>query len=137
MASDPSVLDHVLDQLVGLDGISHRRLFGEYALYHRGKVVAFLCDNRLYMKPTAAGRACLEGVTEGCPYPGARPHFLVDDLLDDRERLVALLLATSAELPLPKPKAARSVKAAKPAVLPDTPHPPARKARALRARQGR
>lgn len=111
MASDPHVLDHVLDQLGSLAGITHRRMFGEYALYHQGKVVAFLCDNQLFMKPTVAGRACLGQVTEGFPYPGAKPHFLVDDLLDDRERLVALLLATSAELPLPKPKAAKVAKA--------------------------
>ena len=105
MASDAHFLDHVLDQLGGVSGITHRRMFGEYALYHHGKVVAFICDNRLFLKPTAAGRARIGTVSEGFPYPGAKAHFVVDDLLDDRERLVAALLATSAELPAPKPKA--------------------------------
>ncbi len=104
MASDVHFLDHVLDQLGGVSGITHRRMFGEYALYHHGKVVAFICDNRLFLKPTAAGRARIGTVSEGFPYPGAKAHFVVDDLLDDRERLVAALLATSAELPEPKPK---------------------------------
>jgi TfoX/Sxy family transcriptional regulator of competence genes len=104
MASDPSQLDHVLDLLAPLPGLTQRRMFGEYALYHFGKVVAFLCDNRLYLKPTEAGRAAIGAVTEGFPYPGAKPHFLVDELLDDRERLIAAWLATSAALPEPKPK---------------------------------
>ena len=121
MASDPQFLEHVLDQLTPLPGITWRRMFGEYALYHHGKVVAFICDNRLYLKPTEAGRASIGAVTEGFPYPGAKPHFRVDELLDDRERLIAAWLATSAALPEPKPKAAKTVakKVAKTVARPD------------------
>lgn len=121
MASDPGQLAFVLDLLAPLPGITQRRMFGEYALYHFGKVVAFLCDNRLYLKPTEAGRARIGAVTEGFPYPGAKPHFLVDELLDDRERLIAAWLATSAALPEPKPKAAKTVtkKVAKTVARPD------------------
>jgi TfoX/Sxy family transcriptional regulator of competence genes len=112
MASDPSQLEHVLDQLAPLPGLTHRRMFGEYAIYQFGKVVAFLCDNRLYLKPTEAGRAAIGAVTEGFPYPGAKPHFLVDALLDERERLIAAWRATSEALPLPKPKPVKAAKAA-------------------------
>ena len=57
MATDVDFLQFVLDQLAGTPGITHRRMFGEYALYQHGKVVAFLCDNQCFLKPTEAGRA--------------------------------------------------------------------------------
>ena len=46
------------------------------------------------------------------PYPGARPHFLVADGLDDREALAQLIRATSAALPEPKPKKPRTARPA-------------------------
>ena len=76
MCSDAHLLDHVLDQLGGLSGITHRRMFGEYALYHHGKVVAFICDNRLFLKPSAAGRASAwasHAVASSASCPVARP----------------------------------------------------------------
>ncbi|MBS0321318.1 MAG: TfoX domain-containing protein, partial [Proteobacteria bacterium] len=57
------------------------------------------------LKPTAEGRAALGDVTEGFPYPGAKPHFHIDDVLDDRERLRRAFVVTAQALPLPKVKA--------------------------------
>ncbi|MCK7502621.1 MAG: TfoX/Sxy family protein [Comamonadaceae bacterium] len=34
-------------------------MFGEYAIYLDGKVVALVCDNQFFVKPTDAGRALL------------------------------------------------------------------------------
>jgi TfoX/Sxy family transcriptional regulator of competence genes len=31
-------------------------MFGEYAIYCNEKVVALVCDNQVFVKPTAAGR---------------------------------------------------------------------------------
>lgn len=87
-----------------MDEISHRKMFGEYAVYVRGKVVAPVCDNRLFVKPTDAGRALLGTPTEGAPYPGAKPHFVLDEHLDERALLSAVVKATEAALPAPKPK---------------------------------
>jgi hypothetical protein len=36
------------------------------------------------------------------PYPGAKPHFLIEDL-DNSDYLAALVRATCSELPAPKP----------------------------------
>jgi len=81
-------------------------MFGEYALYLGEKVVAFACDNQLYLKPTDAGRALLRHVSEAPPYPGAKMHFRLDDEIDDRALFKRLLQATASALPLPKPKRA-------------------------------
>ena len=57
------------------------------------------------------GRAALLGtVAEHPPFPGAKPHFRIDEVIDDGERLQQLLLTTAAALPTPKPKRAAKVK---------------------------
>jgi len=110
MASDQDFVDYVCDQMGRAGPISQRKMFGEYALYLDGKVVALVCDNQLFVKPTAGGRAFIGKVTEGLPYPGAKPQFLVTEQLDDRDWISRLIRITHAELPLPKPKKPRRPK---------------------------
>ncbi len=45
------------------------------------------------------------------PYPGAKGHFLLRDVLDDPDRLKEAVLVTAKALPDPKPRVATSVKA--------------------------
>lgn len=104
MASDQTFVDYICEQ-AGLPGeLRYRKMFGEYALYLDGKVVALVCDNLLFVKPTPQGRAILGVTAELPPYPGAKPHFQLGDEIDDRERLRHLFRATAAALPVPKPK---------------------------------
>ncbi len=104
MASDITFVEYVCDQIRGAGGISHRAMFGEFAVYRDGKVIGLVCDNQFFVKPTQAGRALLGMPVEAPPYPGARPHFLVSDQLDDRDLMTGLIRATAAELPTPKPR---------------------------------
>lgn len=106
MASTAGFVTYVCDQLHGAGAISSRKMFGEYALYLDGKVFALVCDDQLYVKPTPAGRLLMGEPCMAPPYPGARPHYMVDELLDDAERLCALARTTAEALPLPKPKKA-------------------------------
>ena len=114
MATDASFVEYVRTQSGFADRLSWKKMFGEYALYLGGKVVAFACDNQLYVKPTDAGRAVLASPSEHSPFPGAKPYFRIDDELDDRDRLARLLLVTADALPLPKGKAATKRSAASP-----------------------
>ncbi|HET6432720.1 TfoX/Sxy family protein [Dyella sp.] len=111
MASDVGFVDYVCEQAGLGAALSYRRMFGEYALYLDDRVVALVCDNMLFVKPTEAGRALLDAVDEAPPYPGARMHWRMDAVLDDGERLGRLLRATAAALPLPKPRAPRKARA--------------------------
>lgn len=104
MASDLAYVHHVCDQLRGVGAVSYKKMFGEYALYMDTKVVALVCDNQLFVKPTRAGRELLGAPPEGAPYPGAKPHFVLDEHLDDSALLCAVFNATEAALPAPKPK---------------------------------
>lgn len=107
MATEASFAEHVCDQLRDAGGMTVLKMFGEYGLYRHGKIVALLCDNQIFVKPTPAGEAVLGTPTYGPPYPGAKPFFNVSDLLDDRETLVRLIEATDAARPAPKKKVAK------------------------------
>jgi TfoX/Sxy family transcriptional regulator of competence genes len=104
VASDLAFVQFVIDQLDGALDVSYRKMFGEYALYLNGKVVALVCDNRLFVKPTEAGRSFIDDVVEAPPYPGAKPAFVILDRLEDRAWLTELIARTEQALPKPRPK---------------------------------
>jgi TfoX/Sxy family transcriptional regulator of competence genes len=104
MASDQSFADHVIDQLRGAGRVEARKMFGEYGIYCDDRIVALVCDNQLFVKPTEPGRAFIGTAVEAPPYPGAKPHFVVTEQLDDRDWLVELVGITVRHLPPPKPK---------------------------------
>ena len=104
MASDQGFIDFVVDQIDNAGAINWRKMFGEYALYSGNKVVALICDNRVFIKPTPGGRAWIGTPTEAPAYPGAKPSFLIDSQLDDRDWFSELIRITARELPEPKPK---------------------------------
>ena len=79
--------------------ITYKKMFGEYALYSDGKVVALVCDNQLFVKPTEGGRSFIGDVVEAPPYPGAKMSFLIEDKIDDREWISELIRITAKELP--------------------------------------
>ncbi len=113
MASDPNFMNYCVDQIAAAGEVRYRRMFGEYAVYCNERVVALVCDNQFFLKPTPSARKLLDQVTEAPPYPGAKAYWLLADQLDDRELMVQLVRLTADELPLPKPKKPRSAKVAK------------------------
>ena len=104
MATDQSFADYILDQASGADSAAIRKMFGEYALYSGGKLVALVCDNQVFVKPTGAGREFIGEPTLAPPYPGAKDSFLVEDKWEDREWFAELIRRTARELPEPQPK---------------------------------
>jgi TfoX/Sxy family transcriptional regulator of competence genes len=104
MATELSFVEYVTEQS-GLDErITFKRMFGEYGLYIDGKVVAFACDNSLFVKAADATAALTADLPRRPPYPGAKPYPVADELLDDADRLHALLVATANAMPEPRPK---------------------------------
>ncbi len=103
MASGKEYLDYVLEQLSGLDDISHRAMMGEYIIYYKGKVVGGIYDDRFLVKPTKSAAALMPDAPKELPYEGAKEMLLVDNI-DDKEFLCRLLNAMVDELPAPKKK---------------------------------
>lgn len=113
MASSKDFVDFISEQLRSLIGVSFRKMFGEYAVYCNSKVVALICDNRFFVKPTPGGRAFIGNPVEAPAYPGAKNSFLIEDTLDDADWLSELVQITFNELPEPKKKSPRSKKSDK------------------------
>lgn len=108
MSTQRETIEFILEKLKDPKRFSARAMFGEYALYADGKVVALVCDDQLYVKIVPAS-AALEPVCEkGEPYPGAKPHYVVDESeLSRLAELPDILFGIAAALPVPKEKKAK------------------------------
>ncbi len=107
MASDKDFVDFVIGQIENAGFIDYKKMFGEYAVYSDGKVVALICDNRLFIKPTEGGRKFIGDVVEAPAYPGAKNSFLIGDGIEDRDWFSELVRITARELPEPAMKKAK------------------------------
>lgn len=103
MATDKEYLNYIIDQLSDLDNITHRQMMGEYIIYYRGRIAAYLCDNRLLIKPTETAKKLMPEAPLEPPYEGAKDMLLAEDT-DDRDFLTKLFESIFDELPEPKPK---------------------------------
>lgn len=101
MANDPDFIQYVCDQIDESCDVSYRHMFGGTTLYSKGKVVALICDNQLFVKPTDAGRAYIGDVTEAPAYEGSKHFFLIEDDIEDTDWLTGLVRATEEVLPKP------------------------------------
>ena len=104
MATERSFVEFVAEQADLGSRLTYRKMFGEYALYLDNKVVAFACDNSLFIKPTQAVQNGYPDFPIRSPYPGGRPHPVIDELLDAPDNLRRLIVETETLLPKPKPK---------------------------------
>ncbi|MFI4956157.1 MAG: TfoX/Sxy family protein [Gammaproteobacteria bacterium] len=110
MPSTQGSIDYILEQIADAGVVAAKKMFGEYCLYCNGKVVALVCDDQLFVKPTQAGKSFVGEYEERAPYKGAKPYLYVpgdkwdDDKWDDSEWLSTLIKISASELPLPKMK---------------------------------
>ncbi|MDY3971466.1 MAG: TfoX/Sxy family protein [Clostridia bacterium] len=101
MASSKEYLNFILEQLSELEEITHRSMMGEYIIYYRGKIAAYICDDRFLVKPVKSAAELMPDAPHELPYEGAKEMLLVENL-DDKEFLKRLFNAMYDELPMPK-----------------------------------
>ena len=107
MSTSKETVAFILDQLAPLP-VRARAMFGEYGLYCDEKIVALICDDTLFVKPTAIAAGFGEDAWLAPPYPGAKDSFAIPgERLEDREWLQAFIRQTANALPAPKPKKPR------------------------------
>jgi TfoX/Sxy family transcriptional regulator of competence genes len=111
MATELHFVDYIAETARFGSRLTYKKMFGEYALYLDGKVVAFACDNSLFIKPSAAAAALAPDLPQGPPYPGAKDYRIADELLDDPDLLRRLIMETAALMPAPKAKKPRKARA--------------------------
>lgn len=103
MPSSKEYLDFILEQLSGLEEISHKKMMGEYIIYYKEKIIGGIYDNRFLVKPTKSAIELMPDATYEIPYEGAKEMLLVDNV-DSKDFLAKLFNAMYDELPLSKKK---------------------------------
>ncbi len=108
MSTRQETADFLTEQISDAGSVRNRKMFGEYALYCDEKVVALICENKLFVKPTENGKVFAEHAEEAPPYSGSKPFLLIEeDRWEDKSWLTELIRITSEALPAPKPKKKR------------------------------
>jgi TfoX/Sxy family transcriptional regulator of competence genes len=109
MSTHKETIEFILEKLGYADRFATRVMFGEYALYADGKVVALVCDDQLYVKILPASQELEYLCEKDAPYPGAKPHYIVEESqLSQIHELPDILFDIAASLPAMKPKKAKS-----------------------------
>ena len=103
MASSKECLDFILEQLSELEEITYRSMMGEYIIYHRGKIVGGIYDDRFLVKPVKSAISYMPNAKYELPYDGAKEMLLVDNV-DNKDFLTGLFNSMYDELPAPKLK---------------------------------
>ena len=101
MSTSKEYFEFILEQLSELDEITWRYMMGEYIIYYRGRISAYVSDDRLLIKPVpSALKMCSQFRLEP-PYEGAKNMILFEDI-ENRKLLKELFEAMYSELPEPK-----------------------------------
>ena len=101
MPSRKEFLGYVLEQLSNLENIAYKQMMGEYIIYYKGKIAAYVCDDRLLIKPTPSAEKLMPNAPHEPPYDGAKDMILCENT-DDKEFLKSLCETIYPELPEPK-----------------------------------
>lgn len=111
MSTSKETVKFILDKLGDSRKFSARPMFGEYALYADEKVVGLMCDDQLYVKILPASQLLETLCEQDAPYPGARPHYLIEESqLSSLNELPAILLAVAKALPEKRKRPKKSKK---------------------------
>ena len=94
MASNQDYLVFVLELLRELNGITYKKMMGEYILYKDGIIFGGIYDNRFLVKKTELSESL--GLKEQIPYPSAKPMLVVDS--EDPDEIKDLVLAIIKDL---------------------------------------
>jgi TfoX/Sxy family transcriptional regulator of competence genes len=102
MASSENFVQYVIDQIKMKADITYKKMFGEYLVYANGKPAVLVCDNTAFVKVLDCVRPLLGNAEKGCPYQGAKEHYIVD--VDNSDLLTKVVAILEANVPLSKPK---------------------------------
>lgn len=103
MAVSAEYFEYMKEQLSLLSDVKFKSMMGEYIVYYKGKIAAYICDDRFLVKTVPSSEALLPGAKSEPPYEGAKNMLLVEET-DDRALLQRLFEAMYSELPNPKRK---------------------------------
>lgn len=102
MATSVEFMEFVCEQINGTGIIRYKKMFGEYMVYVNDKPVLLVCDNTVFVKKLDALCGHVDTSEVGCPYKGAKEHYVLD--IEDSERAKAVVSILEGVTPIPKPR---------------------------------
>lgn len=77
MASTQEYLDYVLELLADVDGITTRKMMGEYLIYLDGRVVGGIYDDSFLLKPDDRLDTFFPDAQRRLPYEGSKTMMII------------------------------------------------------------
>ena len=102
MASSLDFIEYVCGQVSGTGIITYKKMFGEYMVYVNAKPLLLICDNTVYVKMLDCITEQMKSAEIGAPYPGAKPHYILDT--DDPELCAEVIGILEPVTAVPKPR---------------------------------
>lgn len=103
MATSGEYIEFVCEQLDGIDGISYRKMFGEYMVYIHGKPVLLVCDNTVMVKKAPELASILSDAPDAIPYEGGKTHYLLN--IENRPLVREVIAILEPITPFPQKRA--------------------------------
>lgn len=100
MATSKDYIEFVCEQLEGVEGVTYKKMFGEYMVYVNAKPLLLVCDNTVMVKKLPEVAPLLHDAPEGIPYEGAKPHYVLD--VENRALMRDVIAVLEPVTPLPK-----------------------------------
>lgn len=95
---------YITDQLSGLPEVRSIPMMGGYVFYYRERIIGGIYEPGFLLKDVPAARAAMPDAELVPVEEGGRPKLLTCTILDDREKLQAMVTAMWPELPARKPR---------------------------------
>lgn len=105
MACSTDFIEFVCSQLSSVGVVRSRRMMGDWLIYVDEKCVIVACDNICYVKKIPEIEQLMADAECGCPYDGAREHYILD--IEHRELAEQVVSRLRDVLPYPKQKKAK------------------------------
>lgn len=97
MASSKEYLEFILEQLSDLNGITYRKMMGEYIIYYQSKIVGGIYDDRFLIKAFNSALEYIPEIIFETPYEGAKEMILIKDI-DNKDFITGLFKVIYNEL---------------------------------------
>ncbi len=102
MATTNEYIEYVCEQIDGIGEVRYKKMFGEFMVYVNDKPVIIVCDNIPFVKKLDCIESMMTEAETGCPYKGAKEHYILD--IDNIEFCKTVVTELEKVTPIPKPR---------------------------------
>lgn len=100
MATTNEYIEYVCEQISGIGDIIYKKMFGEFMVYVNDKPVIIVCDNTVFVKKLDCIEDMMKNAETGCPYKGAKEHYVLD--IDNADFCKSVVSELEKVTPVPK-----------------------------------